>query len=268
MKFKTVDIKGKEYVTVNERVKYFNEAYPNGSIKTQILSHDIDKGFVMMQTTVTPDIANPDRYFTGIASEVQNDTRSMVNKTSYIENCETSSIGRALGIMGIGIDTSIASAEEVRNAIAQQEFKEELKKEIPDLNQMSLEDLDCFILADYTNYESQIKDRVPLMTALKHPNYVKRIEGIINSTNYKDLKNFLEKCLEVHEEEYINETKEIDEENFNEIYTMIQGFTSIEDLKKYSKDKSEIIKDFRNDDLRVSLREEFKSKLSELKKVS
>jgi hypothetical protein len=45
---------------------------------------------------------------------------SFINKTSYIENCETSAVGRALGIYGIGIDTSLASADEVANAVTQQ----------------------------------------------------------------------------------------------------------------------------------------------------
>jgi hypothetical protein len=47
----------------------------------------------------------------------------MINKTSYIENCETSAWGRALGNLGYGIQTSIASAEEVEMAIAKQEKK-------------------------------------------------------------------------------------------------------------------------------------------------
>ena len=46
---------------------------------------------------------------------------SNINKTSYVENCETSAVGRALAILGIGIDTSIASANEVEDAIAQQQ---------------------------------------------------------------------------------------------------------------------------------------------------
>jgi hypothetical protein len=46
---------------------------------------------------------------------------SNINKTSYVENCETSAIGRALAMLGIGIDTSIASANEVSDAIAKQE---------------------------------------------------------------------------------------------------------------------------------------------------
>ena len=49
---------------------------------------------------------------------------SNINKTSYVENCETSAIGRALAMLGIGIDTSIASANEVADAIAKQDSKE------------------------------------------------------------------------------------------------------------------------------------------------
>ena len=55
----------------------------------------------------------------GHAHEVQ--VSSNINKTSYIENCETSAVGRALAMLGIGIDTSIASANEVTEAIAKQE---------------------------------------------------------------------------------------------------------------------------------------------------
>ncbi len=47
---------------------------------------------------------------------------SFVTLTS---NCETSAVGRALGMCGIGIDTSVASAEEVANAIKNQETEDE-----------------------------------------------------------------------------------------------------------------------------------------------
>ena len=77
------------------------------------------------QTKVTPDIENPERYFTGIAYEKEG--ASFINKTSALENCETSSVGRALGFLNIGIDTSIATAEEVGNAIHQQKSPVKLK---------------------------------------------------------------------------------------------------------------------------------------------
>ena len=113
---KTIDIKGKEYITVNERLIYFNENYKNGSITTDIVSHDGNE--VIIKATIIPDIATPERKFTGYARELADS--SFINKTSHIENCETSAVGRALGMLGVGIDTSIASADEVINAIHNQ----------------------------------------------------------------------------------------------------------------------------------------------------
>jgi gluconate kinase len=46
---------------------------------------------------------------------------SYINKTSFVENGFTSALGRALGYLGIGIDTSIASANEVQNAVKNQD---------------------------------------------------------------------------------------------------------------------------------------------------
>lgn len=112
-KLKTVNIKGKEYVEVNERIKAFRQMYPTGSIITEIISHQ--DGVVVIKATAIID--NQIRA-TGHAYEKEGS--SFINKTSYIENAETSAIGRCLGCMNIGLDTSVASAEEVANAIKQQ----------------------------------------------------------------------------------------------------------------------------------------------------
>ena len=112
---KTVDVKGKDYVEVNKRVMAFRELEPNGSITTDIIS--LESGVVVMKATV---ISGSGQILgTGFAYEKE--SSSFINKTSYIENCETSAVGRALGFCGIGVDSSIASAEEVQNAIKQQE---------------------------------------------------------------------------------------------------------------------------------------------------
>jgi len=112
--FKTTNIKGKDYVEVTERVKYFRLSpdYKDWSIDTEIIS--MDGGEVVMKTT----IKNAEGIIksTGLAHEVQE--ASYINKTSYIENCETSAVGRALAMLAIGIDTSMASANEVEIAIA------------------------------------------------------------------------------------------------------------------------------------------------------
>lgn len=106
---KSIDIHGKEYIPVNERVKYFREEYAdkNGQIVTTLLS---DKNG---QCIFKADIyINEIIVATGHAKEIEGDGN--VNTGSYIENCETSAVGRALGIFGIGIDNSIASADEVK----------------------------------------------------------------------------------------------------------------------------------------------------------
>lgn len=113
---KTTDVKGKDYVEVNQRVKAFRMVYPNGSITTDIVS--LDNGIVTIKATV----ANEEGAIIATGYAQEKETSSYINKTSYIENCETSAVGRALGFCGFGIDASIASAEEVTNAIHNQEM--------------------------------------------------------------------------------------------------------------------------------------------------
>jgi len=126
-KLKTIKIKGKDYVSVAERLRYFSENYPNGKITTEII--DKENGSVTMKAIVIPDVTKPERLFTGYAHEEK--SKGLVNSTSYIENCETSAIGRALGIMGIGVDSFVATAEEVKTAITKQDLpKENLKSEL------------------------------------------------------------------------------------------------------------------------------------------
>lgn len=115
---KTTDIKGKDYAEVNQRIKAFRMVYPNGTIKTEMLSNE--NGVCIFKATIWNDNK---LLATGTAYEKENST--FINKTSYIENCETSAIGRALGIAGFGIDVSVASAEEVQNAINNQTISKE-----------------------------------------------------------------------------------------------------------------------------------------------
>lgn len=115
-KLKTTNIKNKPYVEVNERVLGFRELYPSGRIVTTKLEDDgmrcdFRAEIYLNQTDEFPTT-------TGHAYEVKS---GMVNSTSYVENCETSAVGRALGLLGIGATNAIASADEVKGAIAQSE---------------------------------------------------------------------------------------------------------------------------------------------------
>jgi hypothetical protein len=111
---KTVPIKGKEYAQVPERIRAFRTLIPNGVITTEILK--LEDGVVTMKATISDE--NGVVLATGHAQEKE--SSSFINKTSFIENCETSAVGRALGMCGIGVDVSIASAEEVQNAMNNQ----------------------------------------------------------------------------------------------------------------------------------------------------
>lgn len=111
---RTTDVKGKDYAEVNQRIKAFRSICPNGKIENEILS--IESGVCIIKSTVSDENGN----ILGVGHAYEKEGSSYINKTSFIENCETSAVGRALGMCGIGIDTSIASADEVANAIKQQ----------------------------------------------------------------------------------------------------------------------------------------------------
>jgi hypothetical protein len=111
LKEKAIQFKGKAYVLVSDRVNYFNEVYPNGSIQTQLISEP-SADMVVIKAIVTPD-TKEQRFFTGYSQAKWSDTSSFVNKTSALENCETSAVGRALAFMGIGVIDSIASVDEI-----------------------------------------------------------------------------------------------------------------------------------------------------------
>ena len=110
-----IPVKGKEYAQVNDRVKAFRQLCPEGSIETDIIA--MENGVVTMKAIVKDE--NGNILGTGLAQEKE--SSSYINKTSFIENCETSAVGRALGFAGIGVDGSMASAEEIANAILNQE---------------------------------------------------------------------------------------------------------------------------------------------------
>lgn len=110
----TGQIISKDYAEVNQRIKAYRMVYPTGTITTEMLSNE--NGICIFKATITDEQGTI--LATGTAYEKE--TSSFINQTSYIENCETSAVGRALGMAGFGIDTSIVSAEEVQNAMNNQ----------------------------------------------------------------------------------------------------------------------------------------------------
>lgn len=127
---RTTNIKGKEYAEVNQRIKAFRMCYPEGTIYTEMISNE--GGVCIFRAKVYGNGDPAVNSLLGVGHAYEKEGSSNINKTSYIENCETSAVGRALGMAGFGIDTSVASAEEVQNAILNQEIEKRAEpKNVP-----------------------------------------------------------------------------------------------------------------------------------------
>lgn len=118
----TTDIKGKDYAEVNQRIKAYRMVWPEGTIATEMLFND--NGLCIIQARVYDD----ENHLLGVGHAYEKEASSFINKTSYIENCETSAVGRALGMCGFGIDTSVCSADELQNAKLNQEAQKPINK--------------------------------------------------------------------------------------------------------------------------------------------
>lgn len=116
----SIDVKGKDYVLVAQRVKAFRKLFPEGFIRTEIVS--LENGVVVMQTRAGYYSENGNEIILGTGTAYEKEANGYINKTSYIENAETSAVGRALGFLALGIDGGgICSAEELVNAVKNQE---------------------------------------------------------------------------------------------------------------------------------------------------
>lgn len=152
---KTVNIKGKEYITVNERLIHFRKeaTYKGWRIVEDLISLD-DKEGVFKATILDPD---GNEMVSAHAQEYRDS--SYINKTSFLENGFTSALGRALGYLGIGLDTSIASADEVGNAVANQDNKSWLTENQLNATLKGTADQAKIVLANYKmkkEYNQQI----------------------------------------------------------------------------------------------------------------
>ena len=103
--------------------------YPEGFIMTEMCTNE--NGVCVFRASVGLYNESGEAMIIGTGTAYEKENSSFINKTSYIENCETSAVGRALGMAGFGIDTSIASYEEVSNAIANQKKQNEVRKATP-----------------------------------------------------------------------------------------------------------------------------------------
>ena len=128
----TVNIKGKKYSTVNERHKHLLQYFPEARFNEEVVFHDADRVVVKTELYISDTI-----YAVGHAEEYRN--ANFINKTSALENCSSSSLGRCLAAFGLS-GSEYASADELVNALNNQNtskpttnktvsIKDEIKKQ-------------------------------------------------------------------------------------------------------------------------------------------
>ena len=120
----SIKVKGKDYIPVSERIKHLSAEF-DYSIITDFTYFEERKMWVV-KATLTIHATARDYVYTGLAQEIESGNYKEVNFASALENAETSAVGRACAMAGIGIDGGIASADEVQKAIARQEEKQEI----------------------------------------------------------------------------------------------------------------------------------------------
>lgn len=106
-----------DYETVDSRIHRFWERHPGGRILTEIIARE--DALVIVRAEVYADAEDDRPSATGVAQEVAGS--SPVNRTSHVENCETSAIGRALANYGLSPHGSRPSREEMAGAQARED---------------------------------------------------------------------------------------------------------------------------------------------------
>ncbi len=110
-----------DYVTVHERIEKFYAKYPQGRLTTTILEHNAETGFVLIRAEAFRDGDDALPAATGHAYELR--SAGHVQQGSYVEVCETSSVGRALALLGFEVRRGVANREEMEKAPRAQEDK-------------------------------------------------------------------------------------------------------------------------------------------------
>ena len=142
----TVNIKGKKYSTVNERHKHLLTYFPEARFNEEVIFHDADRVVVKTELYIGDVI-----YSVGHAEEYRN--ANFINKTSALENCSSSSLGRCLAAFGLS-GSEYASAEELVNALNNQNTNNQsTTKTISIKDQIQKQTTETKLTALYSNWK-------------------------------------------------------------------------------------------------------------------
>jgi hypothetical protein len=186
-----VNIKGKTYYTVNDRIKLLNKDFGHSRYTLSTEITHMTESEVVIKATLTLIFPGKDpntgasllhkTSFTGLAHEVRG--AGFINETSHVENAETSAIGRSLAAAGYGGD-EYASANEVENAIYQRNVNGEKPKPRP-LKKADAESLE--VLKSYLGHESFDEEQNTWLSEFLNQRFDSSHSKDINSMHQKVL---------------------------------------------------------------------------------
>lgn len=195
---KPIELHGKNYAEVHERIKAFRKLHPNGKISTEIVK--MDENSVIMKSTIEDEEGN--FLGSGYARETE-----YSNKISFLEVCETSAVGRALGVCGLGIDVAVATVEGIQS---QEEQEAALSAEIGKLTIIALEKREELL----KDFDVDVHEPKYNAWILSHKVKSGKYEGI--SLNTQDPGKLDEKGLNLLILAYKRLYQKINEERINE----------------------------------------------------
>jgi hypothetical protein len=144
------------YATVQERVAQFYQDFPDGSIRTFMVRSDGPEVIFEARVYRTQEEAAMGVYTSGWAREVEGKTP--VNRTSHLENCESSAVGRALANLGYATDAKRPSRSEMLKVARTREDHEALLEYIKAVGPRIPEEAEILIGGKVRNLKGYVRE--------------------------------------------------------------------------------------------------------------
>jgi len=203
------------YETVEERLKVFWKDNPEGRIFTEVVHETDDGSCVTIRAFIYKDENDTNPISTGIAQETKGQG-GFANTDAWVENCETSAIGRALANWKYqGSNKPRPSAEEMSKVVKEDTPKTPSKKEVAKITNDSAEKFAEDIGANKKSIGDQLndilKEMIPndkKMKEVKTKIYNDMVESTevnedVNNWTNKDMDKFLNRVEVFLEDEDI-----------------------------------------------------------------
>ena len=188
------------YETVEERLKVFWKENPEGRIFTEVVHETDDGSCVTIRAFIYKDENDTNPISTGIAQETKGQG-GFANTDAWVENCETSAIGRALANWKYqGSNKPRPSAEEMSKVVKEDTPKTPSKKEVAKITNDSAEKFAEDIGAKKKSVGDQLNDILKEM--IPNDNKMKEVKtkiynDMVSSTEVsKDVDNWTNKDMD------------------------------------------------------------------------